>query len=190
MVIVILIVLFILLILFSVFYLTIFILGKFTHQNDQLDYSVIVTVGSRKKGIGVAVINGKRCFIIGSRNDPIIKFTFSKKDTLKKKRQVSMDRHIANNFQTLKKYFNIQKGIICEELHLRGEFGLKNPATTGMIYGGLISMFNLLPATNIRCSLTPNFSERIINVSIDSMIKCKPVQLIKQFRKMSSQKSI
>tara|TARA_B100000315_G_scaffold195807_2_gene186777 strand:+ start:5356 stop:5934 length:579 start_codon:yes stop_codon:yes gene_type:complete len=192
MVIVISIVLFILLVMISVFYFTqrIFIQGKFTQKDNRFDYSVIVTFGSRKNGIGVAVINGNRCFIIGIRNDPKIKFTFSNKDKLKKKRPFSIDRSIAANFQTLKKYFNIQKGIICEELRFGGEFGLNNPAATGMIYGGLISMINLLPATNIRCSLTPNFSEKIINVSVDSMIKCKPIQLIRQFRKMSSQKTI
>lgn len=73
---------------------------------------------------------------------------------------------------------DLGRGARCEDLYLRAEFGLDDPADTGQLYGAVAPLLIAATAGGFDVSCRPNFFQPGLQGSCGGRIRVRPISLV------------
>lgn len=139
--------------------------GQLSIDNSNMNGNVRCLVGYKKRGIGISVFPNRE-FSLGRYKKPLFSFTLKGKErsthtTGKNKRSFGQKFFSFKRLPLKNLSSAIMGSIHWVECSFSGKLGLNNPMQTGVIFGWLYKLKNMLQLQKIHLKVKPDFSPEL-----------------------------
>ncbi|MEE2876384.1 MAG: DUF2953 domain-containing protein [Candidatus Neomarinimicrobiota bacterium] len=158
---------------------TVAISGRLNYDEKLVDYSVFGLVGTERFGIGFEKDRDNFTISLGGRQRKLFSFDLSggkkgrKTEKLSTESKPKKSRYL--NYLSMASTF--RRSVRWKGLKLTGEFGFKNPAWTGKLFGSLMAIGNGLYPRRFHLNIRPNFDKQMARMDGTTLIQLCPALL-------------
>ena len=158
---------------------TVAISGRLNYDEKLVDYSVSGLVGSRRFGVGVKKDQHSFSVYLGGRERKFFSFDLGGEKKTKKPEEPSKKSKSRKwrsiNYSAMAT--SVWRSIRWRGVKMDGEFGLRNPAQTGKMFGALMAVGNGLVSHRFHFNIQPNFNRQMAKISGTTSIQLCPAVL-------------
>ncbi|MFQ6676018.1 MAG: DUF2953 domain-containing protein [Fidelibacterota bacterium] len=142
-----------------------------------------VNLGFKNRGIGISVREGSRRLTVGSVEHPRWEKKIGTWKRLRGRRRRGRKRfpilRLAAIRPALKgRIASFLRSVRWVSFRINGEIGLDDPGSTGRLFGVLWAVAGMIPDGYRQVNVTPNFTERRVDVSLRSTFRMRPAVLV------------